>query len=755
MLAFIVGLALQTQGPLLLRGDEMAKARKEIAPGQSLRPAYEQLLHDADSALKHPIFTVTAKHRTPPSGDKHDYMSLAPYWWPDSTKPGGVPFIRRDGDVNPESRLDTDSPRFLQFADAVETLTLAYYFSNDPKYARRAGVLLRAWFLDGATKMNPNLRFAQAIPGVTEGRGIGIIDTRNLTNIVDDVLLLRGAPGWTAADERGIREWARQYVGWLQTSPQGREEAIQKNNHGTWYDAQLASLALFVGDTALARRVISDAGPGRIARQIAPDGRMPEELARTRPIHYTLFNLEPFARLAELGRHVGVDLWNYKGPNGAGLKQATLFVAPYLDSAVKWTGREIVPARPEEFVRTIRQAALAYHDAAIDAALHRMPAGALEDDRSALLYPSTTDDVSRVIRRAAERYKFAATTLDPANGYPRSSRPDGTWELNPARTWTSGFFAGSLWRLYGLTHDTAFRTLARKWTNGLEPNASRTDTHDLGFLINDSFGEAYRATHTPHDSAVVIAASRSLASRFSAKVGAIKSWDIGPSDARPKWAFPVIIDNMMNLEMLFWSASHGGDPAWKRIAERHALTTARSHVRDDGSVVHVVNFDPATGKLLARTTWQGYADTSAWARGQAWAIYGFTQAYQETKNPRLLRTARRVADWWLAHVPADGVPPWDFRAPGAPNVEKDVSAAAIAACGLLDLSRVVGGSEGSAYRAAADRTLTSLARNYVDNGAKMALLSHSVGSKPQASEVDVDLVYADYYFLQALSTLSS
>ena len=373
---------------LLLRGNELVKARAALRSGDTtMRVAFDALVKDANVALKHAPFTVTAKHRTPPSGDKHDYMSLAPYWWPDPAKPGGVPFIRRDGDVNPESRLDTDSPRFLQFADATEALTLAYFFSGDEKYADRAAVFLKAWFLDSATKMNPNLRFAQAIPGVTEGRGIGIIDTRNLATIIDDAILLRGSRAWSAADESALREWCRSYLAWLRTSPQGKEEAIQKNNHGTWYDAQLANLALFVGDAALARQLIRDAGPARVATQIAADGKQPEELARTRPIHYSLFNIEPFARLAELGRHVGVDLWNYRGPNGAGLHEAVLFVAPYLDSATKWTGAEITPAHPEEFVRTIRQASLAFRDPKVDAALRSMPRDALREDRSRLLYP--------------------------------------------------------------------------------------------------------------------------------------------------------------------------------------------------------------------------------------------------------------------------------------------------------------------------------------------------------------------------------
>jgi len=746
--------------PLLLRGEEIVAAKRRLAAGDSeYRATYQALIRDADSALTLGPFTVTAKRRTPPSGDKHDYMSLAPYWWPDTTKPNGVPFIRRDGEVNPESRLDTDSPRFLQFSDAVELLTLAYVFSGDEKYAMRAATLLRAWFLDPATRMNPNLRFAQAIPGVTEGRGIGIIDTRNLATIVDDVLLLRGAPGWSAGDERAMRVWCGAFLDWLLTSPQGKEEAIQRNNHGTWYDAQVASLALFVGDTALARRTIAGAGPQRVATQIAADGSQPEELSRTRPIHYSLFNLEPFARLAELGRHVNVDLWNYRAPNGAGIHEAMLFIAPYLDSTRKWKGPEVIPAHPEEFIRTIRQAARAYQDPRIDAALRSMPAGALRGDRSRLLYATGQPEVDaldvlvpRVLALASERLRRAADALDPRAGYPRASGADGRWTVLPATSWTSGFFAGSLWQMYGLTGDAYWRAAAKRWTDGLEANATRTDTHDLGFLIFDSFGLGLQLTADPHYREVTMTASRSLATRFNPTVGAIKSWDTeAVADGRAKWAFPVIIDNMMNLEMLFWAASHGGDATWRSIAERHALTSARSHVRDDGSVAHVVSFDPGTGAILARTTWQGYSDSSVWARGQAWAIYGFTRAYEETKNPALLAVAERTADWYVAHLPADGVPFWDFRDPAIPATERDASAAAIAASGLLILAADLPPERAARYRRVAGRALETLSTLYLDRSANgMALLSHSVGGKPQGSEVDVGLVYADYYLLEAL-----
>ena len=748
---------------LLWRGDNMAGAKSRLHAGDAqLREAYDALLRDADVALTAGPFTVMDKHRVPPSGDKHDYMSLAPYWWPDSTKPNGLPFIRRDGDVNPESRLDTDSPRFLRMSDAVETLVLAYYFSDDPRYAARAELLIRKWFLDPPTRMNPNLRFAQAVPGVTDGRGIGIIDTRNLSTIVDAVRILRGAPGWTPADEAGMVAWCRSFAQWLQTSTQGKEEQRQTNNHGTWYDAQLASLALFVGDTSLARRLIADAGPQRIAKQIAPDGKMPEELARTRPMHYTLFNIEPFARLAELGRNVGVDLWHYEAPNGASLRKAVMFIAPYLDPRATFPYKEITPADPEEFLKSLRQASEAYHDPALDAAILAMRSRRAREDRSLLLYldaavPSTNtanalDSLTdHVLQVAATRLRDAATRMDPRKGYPRSTKSDGRWDVTPANAWTSGFFAGELWQMYELTRDPSWRPLAQRWTAGLEPNKSRTDTHDLGFLIFDSFGLGYRLTGDAHDSAVVIDASRSLATRFSPAVGAIKSWDVeGATDARRTWKYPVIVDNLMNLEMLFWASAHGGDPAWRQIAERHALTSSKALVRDDGSTVHVALFDPTTGAQTGRVTWQGYADTSVWARGQAWAIYGFTGAYEATSNPALLLTAERVADWFAAHLAGDDVPYWDFSDPRIPNTERDASAAAIAASGLFELARAAGSADGPKYQVYAERILSAVCSKYVASSGD-AILAHSVGGKPQGSEIDVGMVYADYYLLEAIA----
>lgn len=371
--------------------------------------------------------------------------------------------------------------------------------------------------------------------------------------------------------------------------------------------------------------------------------------------------------------------------------------------------------------------------------------------------PATLDAaVTHAVSYAATKLARAADSLDMAKGFPRITAPDGAWTQQPVTQWTSGFFPGSLWYMYELTRDPAWRARAERWTAGVESAKTRTNTHDLGFLLFTSFGNGYRLTGNPHYKDVILEGSRNVTTRFNPTVGAIKSWDVdNPSDRRSAWPgrFPVIIDNLMNLEMLFWAGKQpGGDQRWFDIATRHAATSLRTHVRDDASTAHVVLFDPQTGAFLKRVTWQGDADTSAWSRGQAWAIYGFTVAYRETRKPEFLAGAERTADWFLAHLPPDHVPYWDFRAPGIPNVPRDASAAAVAASGLFELSALAGGAKGAAYRRAAEEILGSLATRYLTEGTPAAsILAHSTGQKPMGAEIDVGIVYADYYFLEAVA----
>jgi len=348
---------------------------------------------------------------------------------------------------------------------------------------------------------------------------------------------------------------------------------------------------------------------------------------------------------------------------------------------------------------------------------------------------------------AVEQYRAAATTHDPAAGYPRSTEPDGAWHTVDIHDWTSGFFPGTLWRLAEYTGDATLRAQAERWTWPLAAITRGTYDHDLGFQYYTSFGNAYRITGDERFRAPLLDAASHLAGRFDPRVGLIRSWSWG------EWQYPVIIDNLMNLELLAWGATHGGDSAWMHIVRSHADRTMENHLRPDGGSYHVVDYDTSTGHVRRRMTRQGYADSSTWARGQAWGIYGYTMLHRVTGDARYLRTARTLADYALARLPADGVPCWDYQAPGCPETAKrDASAAAIMASALQELAAQVGGDAGARYERAAERTLMTLASPpYLARGTNArSVLLHAVGDMPQHGEVDVGINYADYYFVEAL-----
>ncbi|MFL5619241.1 MAG: alginate lyase family protein [Gemmatimonadaceae bacterium] len=392
VVAPLSGATAQSSPPVvrLLRADEISSARARLRAGDTtLAPAYDRLLSDAKAALTLGPWAVTDKKALAPSGDRHDYMSFGPYWWPDTTKPNGLPYIRRDGQVNPGSRgAESNSPSFQRMAATVSTLALAYYFSGDETYARRATLLLRTWFIAPETRMNPNLRYGQAIPGVTDGRGIGLIDTRELSSIADAVGLLRASSDWTPADDRAMHDWARDFLQWMRTSPQGQEESKATNNHGSWYDVQLVALAYFVGDSALAGETLRTSSMRRIEGQIHPDGRQPRELERTRSLSYSEFNLEALTRLAELARFAKLDLWHHAPAAGGGIAAALRYLAPYADTTQTWAGAQITPPDPLELLTPLRRAERALHDPVLHAALERMPVAARASHRSRLLYPT-------------------------------------------------------------------------------------------------------------------------------------------------------------------------------------------------------------------------------------------------------------------------------------------------------------------------------------------------------------------------------
>jgi hypothetical protein len=385
-----VAAATQLPRVFALRPEELVVA-KEFRGGINgpLGAARAQLLKEADAQLNAPIIAVTDKHTLmPPSGDKHDYFSLSPYWWPDPSKPNGLPYIRHDGETNPESKIDLDQPRVAQMGSNVSTLALAWYLTGDEKYAKRSADQLRAWFLDPATKMNPHLRFAQLVKGNDAERGSGIVDTRWFIEAVDAAGLLQGSKSWTPADDAALKTWFRSYLDWLLTSPNGKHEHDAKNNHGSWYAAQTETYSLFVGDSARARQIADDA-KARIGWQIKADGTQPIELERTRSMHYSGFNVEALSRLAEGARHVGVDLWHYQAPEGGSIQRAIRNLARYTNSTEKWPGQQIDPVSLDLLTIHFRRDLVILGDKEMIPVLKRLPQKELARDRSALLYPDS------------------------------------------------------------------------------------------------------------------------------------------------------------------------------------------------------------------------------------------------------------------------------------------------------------------------------------------------------------------------------
>ncbi|NEB28687.1 alginate lyase family protein [Streptomyces sp. SID14446] len=311
--------------------------------GRSLR----DLTARADTWLDQGPWTVVDKPKPAPGGDVHDYLSQAPYWWPSqpatADNPWGCPYVQRDGQRNPEVDTGTDRQDVEKVFDSTYDLALAWYYTGRRQYAEKASEVLRTWFLDPATRMNPNLDHGQFIPCKYDGRAIGIIDfSQSYTSVLDAIALLdTGAPGWSRRDRAAMLDWNTGFRDWLADGAFGKEEGAAQNNHGTFYDMQLAALAYATGDTGLARRTVLAARTLRIAPQIAADGSQPQELARTRSWHYSTFDLVAYTRLAAIGRHVGVDLWSYRGPDGQSLFKAVDYLLPAATGAEPWPHPEL------------------------------------------------------------------------------------------------------------------------------------------------------------------------------------------------------------------------------------------------------------------------------------------------------------------------------------------------------------------------------------------------------------------------------
>ncbi|MBV6644644.1 MAG: glycoside hydrolase family 88 protein [Cyclobacteriaceae bacterium] len=368
--------------------------------------------------------------------------------------------------------------------------------------------------------------------------------------------------------------------------------------------------------------------------------------------------------------------------------------------------------------------------------------------------PSIEEIIKSSLDRSLIQYKSMYGVL-PDTLFPRSLDNEGQLVTNRSPWWTSGFYPGSLWYLYEYSGDETVLEMAQAKTEVLEPEQYNNMDHDIGFKMLCSYGNGIRITGDSSATPILIQSAESLISRFMPNAGVIKSWE-----GFKEYKYPVIIDNMMNLELLFWASKVSGDPKYREVALSHAKTTLNNHYREDNSSYHVLAYDSDTGEVLAKKTAQGFADESAWARGQAWGLYGYVMTYRESKDPVFLEHAKKIAEFLLDHpnLPEDHIPYWDFDAPDIPDALRDASAAAIIASALIELSGHVDGKVKNKFSVSAERIIRSLSsKQYLaaagENG--NFILKHSVGHKPRNSEMDVPLSYADYYFIEALMRLKN
>lgn len=373
--------------------------------------------------------------------------------------------------------------------------------------------------------------------------------------------------------------------------------------------------------------------------------------------------------------------------------------------------------------------------------------------------PQKEDVVKDSFDFAGQQLKYAFTQVDSVKAKlveegsgknlvsPRTIEDDGSFKMVVSRDWTSGFFPGELWYMYEYTQDDYWKKKAQEFTANIEDQKTNGGTHDMGFKMYCSFGNGYRLTKDTLYKDILLESAATLITRYKPTIGCIRSWD----HSRDKWQCPVIIDNMMNLELLYWAFKETGDSVYYNIATNHARTTIKNHFRDDYSSYHVIDYDTISGNVIHKHTHQGYSHESAWSRGQAWGLYGYTMCYRETKLPEFLNQAENIANYIFTNptMPEDLVAYWDFNAPGIPNEPRDASAAVVMACAMYELS-MYDTDKAVQYKKWADTIVDSLSKNYraALNGDYGFLLLHSTGA--HNFERDVPLVYADYYFLEAL-----
>ncbi len=323
---------------LVLNEEILIKNRTRLAGKKDA--SLELVLDRADKIVKSArVYSVMDKQQIPPSGDRHDYMSQAPYWWADPSKTDGLPYIRRDGERNPELDKISDTTEMDDLLDDVETTSLAYFFTGNEGYAKHSANLIRVWFLNADTRQNPNLNFSQGIPGINLGRGIGLIETRELYRIIDSAILLQSSKSWSEVDHKRLKQWFADFLRWMQESELGKDESKEKNNHGTHYDVQIIAYSIFTDQRETARKQI-EVSKERIKSQFEKDGRQPLELARTKSWDYSNMNLLGFFTIARLAENLNFDLWNFE-TDGKTLKRTLDWLVPFAKGDKKWTAEQI------------------------------------------------------------------------------------------------------------------------------------------------------------------------------------------------------------------------------------------------------------------------------------------------------------------------------------------------------------------------------------------------------------------------------
>ena len=726
-------------------------------------PAYHILLEKAEKDLNTGSYSVMQKKHVPPSGDKHDYMSLAPYSWPNPETPDGLPYLTRDGQRNPELN-EYDRNSLGNMCEMVKTLSLAYFFSNQRKYAEKAAEQIRVWFLNPETKMNPNLTYAQFIPGVdgNKGRAAGIIDVYSFLEMLDGVAILQQSGALSSEQIIALQSWFTDFLHWLTTSEPGLAEKNAANNHSIAYDADCARFALFVNDTVLFNTILSEFPEKRLYPQIKPDGSQPQELGRTLALHYTLYNIDHMLDICQMAGERGKALYFAHSEDGRSIKKAVDFIVPYVEKPQSDFPYQQIHSWKEEsqsYLCWILKRAGYFDDTKICDELQNCRFNPSDSiyliyytpccNRKDIFVKENFNNAAKQLRVALTEIEKAKQQASPDKVSPRTLNADGSLLLVNSRDWTSGFFPGSLWYMYEYTDSNDWKKQAEQFTMPLEHEKMNGGTHDLGFMMYCSFGNGYRLTKNPVYRDILLQSAKTLITRFKPNAGIIRSWDHNAG----RWQCPVIIDNMMNLELLFWAFKETNDSIYYKIAVSHAKKTIENHFRPDYSSYHVVDYDTITGKVLKKNTAQGYADESAWARGQAWGLYGFTMCFRETGDSSFLKQAQGIAHFIFTNknLPADLIPYWDFDVPGIPNEPRDASAAAVTASALYELCRY-DNLNSAQYKRWADTIMENLSRDYSSpiGENRGFLLLHSTGAKPANSEVDVPLVYADYYFLEAL-----